>query len=374
MKGLFSLFKVFKALFSLNVSQILMLFNQRLKGNLTIDKWLEFFKKIEVISVHVPSGHFFLKISIRVFNVFFIVFFGLIFLPLDFLEADSIETLITVLYGLLCILLVVYVMYWILNCIKVENHFSKFILPLVVILKEEVHPRSSLELQANLGQGKRRANYLKKTTNFIRTPISYFFQFLLYIYSISMLLSIPLILVYAWYQPSSVWNQAPSESSGSLYALLGVGSPIVWFIIFGISVSFGPKYPRVFTKIYQNNWLSFKVRLADKSVVDCQIEEIINQIKVVKKNPRGKIKTKHKSKSAENYILKLTLQSGSYDFDSQAKYNRKSPYALRKIPGETRNQVRQKGKVKFKNTQQTPDLQYFLKMVGNAYRQVKKTT
>jgi hypothetical protein len=234
----------------------------------------------------------------------------------------------------------------------------------MLILKEEVHPRSTLELKANLGQSKRRANYLKKTTNFTRTVTSYFFQLLLYLY----FTIIPLILIYFWYQPFS------ESESIVIYTLIFCGLFMCWTIIKGISESFGPKYPRVFTKIYQNNWLSFKVRLADKSVVDCQIEEIINQIKVVKKNPRGKIKTKHKSKSAENYILKLTLQSGSYDFNSQAKYNRKSPYALRKIPGETRNQVRQKGKVKFKNTQQTPDLQYFLKMVGNAYRQVKKTT
>jgi hypothetical protein len=227
-----------------------------------------------------------------------------------------------------------------------------------------VHPRSTLELKANLGQSKRRANYLKKTTNFTRTVTSYFFQLLLYLY----FTIIPLILIYFWYQPFS------ESESIVIYTLIFCGLFMCWTIIKGISESFGPKYPRVFTKIYQNNWLSFKVRLADKSVVDCQIEEIINQIKVVKKNPRGKIKTKHKSKSAENYILKLTLQSGSYDFNSQAKYNRKSPYALQKIPGETRNQIRQKGKRKFKNTQQTPDLQYFLKMVGNAYRQVKKTT
>ena len=168
MKGLYAVFKVFRALFSLNRKQLGMLLRQRLKGNFTPNEWLDFFSKLSVLERKNPLARFFLKRLMSIFLVIGLITFVLIFTLHLWTEIHIENTLIGLSYGMLCCVLLLNILLLVVENTQVKGYFSKFIFPLVVILREEAYPNALLGLEANLITGMHRRNFIGNKKNYKR--------------------------------------------------------------------------------------------------------------------------------------------------------------------------------------------------------------
>ncbi len=361
MQGIYAFIQVLKTLPSLNKREFSMLLRQRLKGNLLPNEWLASFSKLRKLEKSLPAASRFLKKLMQFLLPMILLALVLLFTAHWVIEQDISEILLNTLYGFLCFLLLIYLLHWFLSEIKITSRFSDFIFPLVLILKEEAYRDAAIELDANLKEDDDQAHYFQKTKNYKRSLLSYFLKSLLYLYFV-------LLCILFFTSQFGLFIEKINEG---LHFLIFFGAFMLGLLLVFINNYFAPKYPRIQTKMYQNPWLSFRLKLADRGLIQAQITSHFFKIKVVKKNPRGKIKTKYKSKSVESYKLKVNLPTHTYEWNEKSK-PLSSAYEVQKMLGDRRNQIIQKGKIKAKNTSRQPKIEYLLKMLGNAYQQVKK--
>ncbi len=77
-------------------------------------------------------------------------------------------------------------------------------------------------------------------------------------------------------------------------------------------------YPKTDTTYYTNPWFTLDARLVDKTRLNCAIIDQVRRKEVTKKNPRGKIKTKVKSKTKRIIRGELGFSAASYALDQAA--------------------------------------------------------
>ncbi len=367
-------FRLLYYFFQLSNAEKFVLIKRQVNDSKPPEVWLSFFSKLHQIHLQQRAARKFLTLCYNVIIFFELVYWFVAVLYLTG-AADNrdfgfkMSEYVILLDFPAKILLGVFVLLFFLRkwitTLKLPNHVAAFIIPLLVILKEEVRAKSSIELTANLGERTRRQNYQETKYNYKSSVVYLSFWFLSYLW----LLSIPLAMYYFIVYEPSFWGM-----SGKDLGVYVVAFQVTFFMLSSIYIeTFSPSYPRIITKIYRNEWLIFKVKLADKSVVSCQIEEILYEIRRKKKNPRGKIKGKKKHKSIENYALKVKFLSNKYT----PKGNISTPTSTEEIqlsnPSTTYYPIKEKRKHKNKvQYPSAPDLKQFLNIVGNAYRKIKK--
>lgn len=80
----------------------------------------------------------------------------------------------------------------------------------------------------------------------------------------------------------------------------------------------GTGYPKVVETFYDNGWLSGRGVLVDGASVEWSVTDHIRERKVTKRNPRGKIKTKHKYKVRRLIDMRVGLRRDSYAVNAEA--------------------------------------------------------
>ncbi|WP_428243608.1 hypothetical protein [Gynuella sp.] len=82
----------------------------------------------------------------------------------------------------------------------------------------------------------------------------------------------------------------------------------------------GKQYPRVEESLFQDPWCRGQLTLCDESVLSWQVQEIVRERKIRKKNARGKIKFKTKYKCRTRLNFSLSFKHNRYQLnDSAAK-------------------------------------------------------
>ncbi len=370
-------FKLLYYYFQLSNGEKLAFMRGRVSDKKLPKEWLIFFTKLGKVYRQQRAARIFLTMC---YNL--IIFFELIYwfvAVLYFTEAADdrdfgfeISEYVVLFDFPAKILLGVFVLLFLLRkwlaSLKPSDYLSKFVVPLLVILKEELHRNTPLELSMNLGESTRKSNYQTTKKNY-KTSTG---RILLNLSPWLWLVGVPSLTIYFF---DEIMSRGYKDEDIIIFMVITTFFGLVFLFILSASTV---KYPRIVTKVYKNEWLKFKARLYDKSVVECAIVEDIFQTVRKQTNPRGKVKIKRKNKMVETYTLKVALPARTYSISQKQVKNPgagkqpNSPTIMRTIPGEGRNQIRQKSKNKYKNNFSPPNLQHFLRMVGDAYRQIEK--
>jgi len=80
-------------------------------------------------------------------------------------------------------------------------------------------------------------------------------------------------------------------------------------------------YPKINTKHFQNSWLELNTVLADKTRISLNIVDNTRELRVTKKNPRGKIKVKIKHKTRRLISSYISFNNSNYNADTSLLNN-----------------------------------------------------
>ncbi|AJQ92763.1 hypothetical protein [Gynuella sunshinyii] len=80
----------------------------------------------------------------------------------------------------------------------------------------------------------------------------------------------------------------------------------------------GKQYPKVEESLFQDPWCQGQLTLCDNSVLSWQVQEIVRQRKIRKKNARGKIKFKTKYKCRTRLEFSLSFKHNRYQLNDGA--------------------------------------------------------
>jgi len=78
-------------------------------------------------------------------------------------------------------------------------------------------------------------------------------------------------------------------------------------------------YPKITTQIYFYPWLDGEVTFPDGTQIDWKCEQTIRKRRIVKRNPRGKIKTKTKYKIKHSVVAKVQMPVSVYSLKPETK-------------------------------------------------------
>ena len=134
-------------------------------------------------------------------------------------------------------------------------------------------------------------------------------------------------------------------------------------------------YPKIRETYYADPWLFGTTQFVDGARVKWEITDRVRKRKITKRNPRGKIKTKHKYKTKRRIDVRLQAPATHYALDGNKGVG--SDVTIRVKPGTKRNGINARRTLvsKVEGTYKHPSLavQPFLDTVAHAYRSVTPT-
>jgi hypothetical protein len=348
------------AYFALDKEQKNIILNRRIEDSHTPLYWVSFLEKIIQFDAKADS----IRPIIGNFSAFLLGFGGFISICAATILLDSeLYTIYFIVQGILLILmfigLLLLIIYLFLKSRDIPNYVRTFIMPLLVILNEEMKAEELLHLQIDLRKKDRKDNEIDRQTNYKEGWTIY--GRILVIVGIALFS----LLIFGIYT---------QDESYLIMSFIG-------FFIFVFLVafsSFANKYPRILHTTHLFPWLSAQGKLHDGTRLDINLTDEVHKFKITR-SKRGssgktKIKTKIKYKVRTTYQVNLALPTHKYDLahDLQA-----ASRGLRNIQGvkiknrETtqREVVKVNARVKTKELNYNPDLYQFLGWITNAYQQ-----
>jgi len=128
-------------------------------------------------------------------------------------------------------------------------------------------------------------------------------------------------------------------------------------------------YPQRETFWYERKYLQLQTHLANNTLLQLELSELIRKVKITKRSISGKIKVKDKYKIRVSYLVKLGLPNKYYQVQPLPASSRH--LRLKHKPGEKRQQIQ----VSLRHTHQqlhaSPQLALAVQAIGEAYKQVK---
>ncbi len=262
-----------------------------------------------------------------------------------------------ILAGAILIGLLMLPFYFYLTNKDVPNYVREFVMPLLVILNEEMEAEELLHLKIDLRRKDRPDNQTNIQRNYELKDKSNFKRVMLIV--VLLLLCSLILGVYI---------------DEVLFILVGFFGLFISVFVFAIGIDSGAKYPRIVQTTHLFPWLSIKGLLSDGTRLDIQIIDTVNKFKITRKrrgsSGKTKIKTKIKYKIRTDFNVRLALKMREYELQNQlhnlrnaagAKYKHKST--------ERREVVKINARQKSKDINQIPDIQAFLAHIAKAYQQ-----
>ena len=131
------------------------------------------------------------------------------------------------------------------------------------------------------------------------------------------------------------------------------------------------RYHKIVDTWYTHPWCAGGVRFVDGAVVQWQIVDYIKVAKKTKRNPRGKIKTKTKSKKRSQLEVAATFPAKMYEATDQARWDRQVKEKVK--PAESKTAIRVRRTVKSTDVASPPDVRHLLDLLASAYERVEPT-
>ncbi|MCB1141202.1 MAG: hypothetical protein H7A24_01565 [Leptospiraceae bacterium] len=121
------------------------------------------------------------------------------------------------------------------------------------------------------------------------------------------------------------------------------------------------KYPYTKTNIYSKHWLDLSTELLDHSFLSLSITDVIIKKEKTKRNPRGKIKSKSKSKVVHKLNYQFKFSKSAYDLKpNSGSFTRDDSYFI----------MSGKKKIASPGENLQLDVNQVLGLIGSAYKQL----
>jgi ABC-type multidrug transport system fused ATPase/permease subunit len=348
---------VFAAYSALDKEQRSIIFRKKIEGvhsplywKVILEKIAEFDSKADAIRPKIGYTYFTLLTASFFFNLCFFIF-GILFGEVLFIIIQTL-LLMVLLTGLL--LLPIYIF---LKSQDMPNYLRNFILPLLVILNEEMKAEESLHMSIDLRQKARKDNQADRKTNYKEGWTA--FRRIIVI-GVAVLVLLMILGIYL---------------GNAIFISISVCLILVLFISY---VSGKDVYPKIIHTTHAFPWFTMKGRLYDGTRLDLNISDEVHKYRITrsKRNSRGKIKvkTKIKYKIRTNYQVNLALLTHKYDLahDLQAasKGTRTAEgVKIKNGANDRREVVKVNARIKSKELNHSADLQKLLWWIANAYQQ-----
>lgn len=320
--------------------------------------WVSFFSKIATFDevADLTRGKLGTWAAVLIFGGLFVnVFTAAIFLGN---ELYFIYTLLQIiLAGAILTGLAMLPFYFYLANKDVPNYLREFVMPLLVILNEEMEAEELLHLKIDLRRKDRPDNQTNIQRNFEPQQKNTFKRVMLIV-----VLSLVFLLVLGVFIDEA------------LFIVLGFIGLFISIFVFAFGIDAGVKYPRIVQTTYIFPWLSAKGILYDGSRLDIQIVDTINKFRITRKrrgsSGKTKIKTKTKYKIRTDFNVRLGLKSRGYELRVPLPNVRNTAgvkYVNRS--SQRRNVVKVNARQKTRDINQVPDIQKFMAHIAKAYQQ-----
>lgn len=358
------LWKAIGAFFRLDNRQRRMILTRKMDGTQTPEYWLMTLRKLctfdyyaDQVRGSISTLFWWMLISSLIYlflHPFFFEMTGLWFLQFY---------LHKIFWFLLYVSPFVLLVYLAMKSVDIPNYLREFIVPLIAILHEEMDTTALLELQVDLSIGKTRKRYrTARHKNFKYSKLAKTMIRLPWL----IVLTAALLLAY------NMWIiRNPHDDD---YLVIFVSGFIGTFVAMIISLFFGPPYPRITTTTFLFPWLKITAKLADKSLIHCELEDTILRRKVTRskrgRSGKTKIKTKVKHKVKQNYMVKVALPAKVYTSPAHVGSSYGMKITRKADEKKTIFKVQKKGKTT--QLHSVPDVNRFLSMLSNVYRKVKQ--
>lgn len=355
----------FTAYFTLDKEQRNIIFNRKIEGAHSPLYWKVIFEKIAEFDAKADAIRPQIGNTSGIFlglGAFVNIFVAAIFLSNELYTLYIIaQSILLVVMGIGLLLLPIYIF---LKFQDVPNYLREFVVPILVILNEEMKAEELLHLSIDLRKKARKDNQIDRQTNYNE-------QWTLFgrILTTAIVVFVGLMMI----------GMFSGNESFLMIGFIGL------FLIFFVSIfnSLGYKYPRIIHTTHIFPWLKAQGKLYDGTKLDIEITDEIHRRSISRKkrgsSGKTKIKTKVKYKVRTTYQVNLALPTHKYDLahDLQAASNgRRTAQGVKIKNKETarREVVKVNARTKTKTLNYSPDLYQFLGWVANAYQQfiVKK--
>ncbi|NJL12314.1 MAG: hypothetical protein HC913_04480 [Microscillaceae bacterium] len=264
-----------------------------------------------------------------------------------------------VLVGILSIGVWFWVMYELLKKRDIPNYLRLFIVPLLVILNEEMAFGKEMRLRFDLRRKDRQDNITHTHRNF--TPNAKWIS------------RFPLLVFLAGFAMMFLGLIFQSD-----YLLISCFFAIFAGIVLMVAIPLiGTKYPRIIHTIHAFPWLEVQARLHDGANLDLQIEDEVNRFLITQRkrgsSGKTKIKTKTKYKIRTHFRVRLALPTDKYDLATvPASVRNREGLKMKSKRTERRDVIRLDARQKSKDIKAVPDFRQFLYWVADAYRKFEQ--
>ncbi|GAB4398116.1 MAG: hypothetical protein OHK0053_16020 [Microscillaceae bacterium] len=258
----------------------------------------------------------------------------------------------TILVGVLSIGIGFWVLYAFLKKRDIPNYLRQFIVPLLVVLNEEMSADKEIRLRFDLRRKDRKDNIIQTHRNF--TPQARWLSRFPVLVFVSGFVMLFLGLLF----------QSDYLLISCLFVIF---AGIILMVVIPLT-----KYPRITHTIHAFPWLEVQARLHDGSSLDLQIEDEVNRF-VITRCKRGssgktKIKTKTKYKIRTHFRMRLALPTDKYDLAKvPASVRNREGLKMKSKSTIRRDVIKMDVRQKSKDIQAVPDFRQFLRWVADAY-------
>jgi hypothetical protein len=234
-----------------------------------------------------------------------------------------------------------------------------FVVPLLVVLKEETKAQEPIQLFVALNS---RRNKKHIVNIFQRPPKKKPHPFWWWA---SVVFTILTVMVYSSLFLDGFRARLFPEFMYFVPVMLSV---MLWFITAIIYSETGP-YPNTRTTVYQQLWFELSTRLHDHTRLRMAITDITQERRRQRRNPRNKVKTKTKFKTRTQAVVTLLPSLARYRLNAELL---QSPTDLRIQTRErdTRAVIQLRQSYKQEGLDTSPPLQMVLHLIGQGYRRL----
>jgi hypothetical protein len=264
---------------------------------------------------------------------------------------------------------VCFLFYFLFKRVDLSNNLRFFTYPLIRILLEEGKENSPIQLQCQLAPPNSNRYKTAVRKNFKPS----WFKRIVNIILLSIIAFAGIIVVLYNKVGDQEWFRKFDRMIGDFADFLIIGGFVMFFV--WIIASFSGKYPKITNTVYTFPWLSFTAKMADDTVLSTDFVDTILQRKIVKSNPRGKVKTKYKNSLRRLTSITIGFDKENYHFSSQSLNKGGGGIQMKQKPNEKRHTFKMKDKQKIANTNNIrvePSLGRFLPLIAEAYKKMQQ--
>lgn len=246
------------------------------------------------------------------------------------------------------------IVYFLLKRFDLANYLREFVLPLLVVLKEDFKKNTQVELAIDLRKKTRKDNQTSEKLNYTPSKTKNVHYYM-------MAVGVILFIVSTF---------SDIEALTSFGTLLFIGG-FVWIFIAGF---FGGKYPKIKTTFHTFGWLEIKGKMIDNSILSISISDEIRKMVITRKkrgaSGKTKIKTKTKYKVSTTHLLKIAFPKSRFQLNHKPVTN-KADVQIQIQEKPTHLTFKVKHKTKIRELESIPHLEEFLQLMAASYQQVE---